>query len=764
MKNTHIRPFLALIWALCLLSMLTGAAQAEPVSNENAALEELLRAVCGSLEALPESGADADPARLSAEDAEGELRAMLRTMSGETEDEAAQAAADAMIDRLRALGKTASGAESSGADDYLFLLPVGEEAEWLLLGRSDGESFLTALAIGTDEQEGLFIAAQIAAAPERMILIDRPETALADADGLLRIYGDGAVYAVLFDGARGEMTAAYSLEFADGSLQPSENALRILADGEVITDRLTLQVSETVLLTADTRPSAPEISAEAAGSAEPLAEALIQYTRQGILISVAEMTPEEEPIEPLSILPLIPFEAEEPEETKGPVVWTSSNTGMVTVDEAGQLSAVGAGKAVVTASYGEKTVSIDVEVDALPCELCGSGIAQLDEISAHRQAICGVEGHCTADGEHSTEVISPFCDAEPQHTICEGDPLHRCDGEFGCGEVYPCSESNRHATCVRCGRPWCYEGEEENPVSHLTLDCGLHRACEISEDELDQHGILECGHAECDLSAGESHDFLPCARHRACEVPADDLANHALFGCGHAKCASGAESEHRVLACERHYVCEIPAGEQHNHGLLFCGHATCDTSIKSEHKLLPCGIHLACKVDADRHGSHVMLSCGHAACDIAAGSDHSRGACGVHFLCEGGNHAVCPGCAQFFCSEGDHVPTACGHYACAPDLGLNHEVCEFCGGWTCDGKPHGADECACSLCGSETIHGLAECQKHRVCEEGEHSLCNLCEAGYLCEPGHGREAGECSAETTEAQTTAEPEAAAAPEA
>ena len=59
--------------------------------------------------------------------------------------------------------------------------------------------------------------------------------------------------------------------------------------------------------------------------------------------------------------------------------------------------------------------------------------------------------HCDQvdDGsaKHRTP-ISEYC--ELGHTKCMGDPIHHCES---CGKDYPCSKSNSHTTCAKCGEP-----------------------------------------------------------------------------------------------------------------------------------------------------------------------------------------------------------------------------------------------------------------------------------------------------------------------
>ena len=115
----------------------------------------------------------------------------------------------------------------------------------------------------------------------------------------------------------------------------------------------------------------------------------------------------------------------------------------------------------------------------------------------HAPASCGVEGHFACDGVHSTQVMSQYCNAEPQHKKCEKTATHFCDpAQGGCNETYLCSDSNKHTTCSKCGLLWC----DDSLGSHYT-PCGNanHRPCLYKLQGKSWHASE---HRKCDLCGG----------------------------------------------------------------------------------------------------------------------------------------------------------------------------------------------------------------------------------------------------------------------
>ena len=192
----------------------------------------------------------------------------------------------------------------------------------------------------------------------------------------------------------------------------------------------------------------------------------------------------------------------------------------------------------------------------------------------HAQAACGFEGHCVSDGlrhvpagckldghftcvgtRHYDKPISEYCNAEPQHKPCEGDPEHFCDPEQGgCGETYLCSRSNEHTTCVMCGLLWCDEtlGSHDAPCGNKN-----HRPCYYT---LQGKTWIASEHPRCHLCDGGKctgrHGLGVC-------VPVCDHCNQSLRGVGthRAKCGVHFEcvskrpshswcSKHNMFKCQ----------------------------------------------------------------------------------------------------------------------------------------------------------------------------------------------------------------------
>jgi len=155
----------------------------------------------------------------------------------------------------------------------------------------------------------------------------------------------------------------------------------------------------------------------------------------------------------------------------------------------------------------------------------------------HIPAACGIEGHfACVNHDRRIQPISKYCNAEPQHLICEGDPEHFCDPEKGgCGETYLCSDSNKHTTCVMCGLLWC----DDSLGSHYA-PCGnaKHRQCVY---RLNGKVWRASDHPVCHLCGGGKcsgrHGLGAC-------VDVCDQCGEALVDVG----------THRG-ACDMHFVC-----------------------------------------------------------------------------------------------------------------------------------------------------------------------------------------------------------------
>ena len=162
--------------------------------------------------------------------------------------------------------------------------------------------------------------------------------------------------------------------------------------------------------------------------------------------------------------------------------------------------------------------------------------------------------------------ISEYC--ELGHTKCMGNPLHHC---ASCGKDYPCSKSNSHTTCAKCGEPWCYKAHGD----HKTLACG-HRGCQVYGHEAEHALCPVCGTYLC---SGTGHRLAACGKHHL-----------------------GAPGYHVRALCpySNHYYCD---GQYHFPAACgIRGHFGCDGRL---HTPAPCGVtghyscdgkfHFACK-------------------------------------------------------------------------------------------------------------------------------------------------------------------------
>ena len=201
-------------------------------------------------------------------------------------------------------------------------------------------------------------------------------------------------------------------------------------------------------------------------------------------------------------------------------------------------------------------------------------------------------------------MISEYC--KEGHTLCMGDPEHYCDpDEGGCGDYYPCSRSNSHTPCAKCGKLWCYKEHGD----HKELACG-HRGCEVYGEEEAHAQCAACGGYLCD---GQDHTLAACGKHHMSET-----GDHSAAPCGQ----------------EGHFNCD---GQ--DHGAAACqtlGHFACDDQ---DHTAAPCGEHFACEEGYD--------AAQHAQCP----------GCGVYVCSEGyvaEEHAQCETCGGYLCDGKDH--------------------------------------------------------------------------------------------------------------
>ena len=226
--------------------------------------------------------------------------------------------------------------------------------------------------------------------------------------------------------------------------------------------------------------------------------------------------------------------------------------------------------AIVTGSFAQQEISVEEgcaayiwDEDGVLEYGVGSTVGETINVCPH----CGRPDDGTS--RHHT-VISEYC--KEGHTLCMGDPEHYCDpDEGGCGDYYPCSRSNSHTPCAKCGKLWCYKEHGD----HKELACG-HRGCEVYGEEEK--------HAQCDVCSGylcdgKDHSAAPCGIE------------------GHLNCDG---KDHSAAAC----------GAE--------GHCNCDGR---DHSLAPCGKHFACAEGYDAAQHALCLTCGGYLCD---GQDHQH--------------------------------------------------------------------------------------------------------------------------------------------
>ena len=273
--------------------------------------------------------------------------------------------------------------------------------------------------------------------------------------------------------------------------------------------------------------------------------------------------------------------------------------------------------------------------------------------------------------KHHT-VISAFCEAG--HTQCMGDPIHHCDV---CDRDYPCSKSNSHTTCIKCGKAWCYKEHGD----HKELACG-HRGCEVYGHE-DEHA--KCPGCDGYLCDGKDHTLAACGMHHA-----DVAGDHTVAACGfdgHFNCDG---KDHAAAACgfDGHTNCD---GKDHAAAACgFDGHYNCDGK---DHAAAACGFDGHYNCDGKDHAAAACGFDGHYNCD---GKDHAAAACGFdgHTNCDGKDHAAaaCGFEGHTNCDGKDHAATACGFEGHTNCDGKDHGICETCGDYLCNGEDHTACE------------------------------------------------------------------------
>ena len=173
----------------------------------------------------------------------------------------------------------------------------------------------------------------------------------------------------------------------------------------------------------------------------------------------------------------------------------------------------------------------------------------------HGQAACGVAGHFACEGRsHSDKVVSKYCNAVPQHKICEGNPTHYCDpAQGGCGATYECSRSNSHTACRMCGQLWCDRslGGHETPCGYAD-----HRPCVYAMSGrtyryADHPACHLCGKGKCKGEHGNGVCVDSCP---ACGGPEKYGYSHFNIECRHYWCVSEGPHGEWCYAC-RTYKC-----------------------------------------------------------------------------------------------------------------------------------------------------------------------------------------------------------------
>ena len=190
----------------------------------------------------------------------------------------------------------------------------------------------------------------------------------------------------------------------------------------------------------------------------------------------------------------------------------------------------------VCGRYGH-CISDNLTHDAAPCGHAGH---YLCDGRKHELAACGVEGHFACEVRaHQHKPVSKYCNAVPQHMVCQGDAEHYCDpNQGGCGDTYRCSNSNAHTACRMCGLLWCdYTlGGHETPCGNAN-----HRPCvyKLSGKKFikDDHKTCGyCGYARC--TNGGEHGNTKCVD------PCKKCGGPEKFGIEH------------IAKCGQHYWCK----------------------------------------------------------------------------------------------------------------------------------------------------------------------------------------------------------------
>ena len=174
----------------------------------------------------------------------------------------------------------------------------------------------------------------------------------------------------------------------------------------------------------------------------------------------------------------------------------------------------------------------------------------------HELAGCGVEGHYASEVRaHLHKPVSKYCNAVPQHMVCQGDLQHYCDpNQGGCGDTYLCSNSNAHTACRMCGLLWCDHtlGSHETPCNNASHRPCYYRLTGKKYVKSEHQYCYWCGEAKCN---GEDHgDHICVDTCSGCGQSKRYNKSHRM-ACGHHGCVSTRIRHDRCL-CGKSYLCD----------------------------------------------------------------------------------------------------------------------------------------------------------------------------------------------------------------
>ena len=187
---------------------------------------------------------------------------------------------------------------------------------------------------------------------------------------------------------------------------------------------------------------------------------------------------------------------------------------------------------------------------------CGVAGHTLCDGKNHGAAACDVEGHYACSGGHQHKPMSKYCNAQPQHMVCQGDAMHYCDpAQGGCGRDYLCSKSNAHTNCRMCGLLWCNRslGSHETPCGNAS-----HRPCVYTLNDktyvkAEHETCWWCGEYKCN---GEKHGDKRCVSVcKQCGNSKRYNKSHKME-CGHYGCVESRIPHELCTVCGEGYTCD----------------------------------------------------------------------------------------------------------------------------------------------------------------------------------------------------------------